>query len=1158
MATVTWNGGSGVWSLGGSSWSGTDMYGNSLPSYAWNNSEALATFNPSAATDVTISGPVVAHGVVIASGATGYVFNGSNGGVLTTTGSGIVAHESATFNVDVKIGAPQTWTIDSGKSLVIGGYLHTIISPLTLTSNGDTTISGSIDGGGTLNSMGDARAIAMNGSGTLHLTGAATYSVPLTLSSGYLSFEQNGASIANYTGVISGGGNGWVSKSNTGTVILSGANTYNCWTRLYNGVVQADVGVGLPSQSSLILNGGVFQSNSTTTYTDKFRNETSGTNRWLSWWDGGFAGGGGTLTVNLRGNGSAVDWTGNGDTGIGNSMKFGSPTAQNPVIFQNGLNLDGAVRAIYVDNNPNNANNYALMSGVIGNGAGGSASGLVKNGPGRLILTAVNTYGDGQGYDVGATQINQGELQADRGVGYSSNSGLILNGGVLQSNKLALRIGAGAGALEPLVAVERPAVIPLSFAQNRLWFVDQLQGPSAIYNMAVGLRLTGRLDAEPFGAALADVVARHESLRTLFPAVEGVPQQLVVALEQADVDWQFIDAAGWSASQLEQAIDTAVRDPFDLAAQIPLRARLFRITDDEHVLVAVVHHIAADGVSIAPLVRDLGVAYASRCAGQAPAWAPLAVQYADYTLWQRAQLGDLSDSDSPIAGQLAYWEDALAGMPERLQLPTDRPYPPVADYRGARVVVDWPVELQQRIAQVAREHNATTFMVVQAALAALLSKLSASSEVAVGFSIAGRSDPVLDELVGFFVNTLVLRVDVAGDPSVAELLAQVRGRSLAAYEHQDVPFEVLVERLNPTRSLTHHPLVQVVLAWQNFARQENGLASGLALGDLQVAQLPVDTCTARMDLTFALGEQWTDAGEPAGIGGTVEFRTDVFDAASIESLIERLERLLVALTADPTRRLSSIDLLDEAERVRLDGWGNRAALMRPVPPAASIPASFATQVAHAPEAVAVTCGERSWSYRELDEASNRLAHLLIGHGAGPGECVALMLSRSAEAIAAILAVLKTGAAYLPIDPAHPDARIEFMVADAAPMAVITTADLRSRLDARDMPIIDIDDPAIDAQPSTALPALAAENIAYLIYTSGTTGVPKGVAVTHHNVIRLLRSLDAEVPRAAVWSQCHSLAFDFSVWEIWGALLGGGRLVVVPSRWPAHRKTSTPC
>ena len=330
-------------------------------------------------------------------------------------------------------------------------------------------------------------------------------------------------------------------------------------------------------------------------------------------------------------------------------------------------------------------------------------------------------------------------------------------------------------------------------------------------------------------------------------------------------------------------------------------------------------------------------------------------------------------------------------MPERLQLPTDRPYPPVADQRGASVVVDWPAELQQRVARVAREHNATSFMVVQAALAVLLSKISASTDVAVGFPIAGRGDPALDELVGFFVNTLVLRVELAGDPTVAELLAQVRQRSLAAYEHQDVPFEVLVERLNPTRSLTHHPLIQVMLAWQN-SPGNNDPAAELALGDLQVTPLPVDTHTARMDLAFSLAEHFTEAGEPAGIGGAVEFRTDVFDAASIEALIERLQRVLVAMTADPTRRVSSMDLLDEGEHARLDEIGNRAVLTQPATTPVSIPVLFAEQVARAPEAVAVTFEGRSMTYRELDEAANRLAHLLAAHGVGPGQCVALLFN----------------------------------------------------------------------------------------------------------------------------------------------------------------------
>ena len=587
--------------------------------------------------------------------------------------------------------------------------------------------------------------------------------------------------------------------------------------------------------------------------------------------------------------------------------------------------------------------------------------------------------------------------------------------------QLAPRIGGETGRLEPLVAGERPAVVPLSFAQNRLWIIDQLQGPSPVYNMAVALRLGGRLDADVLGQALADVVGRHESLRTLFPAVEGIPRQLVVAPARADFGWDVVDAGGWPEGRLEEAIGTAVREPFDLATQIPLRARLFRISEVEHVLVAVAHHIAADGWSITPLVRDLDVAYAARCVGRAPGWAPLAVQYVDYTLWQREQLGDLSDADSRIGAQLAYWEQALAGMPERLVLPTDRPYPPVADYRGARVVVNWPVELQQQVARMAREHNATSFMVVQAALAALLSQLSASSDVAVGFPIAGRRDPVLDGLVGFFVNALVLRVEVAGDPSVAELLAQVRGRSLAAFEHQDVPFEVLVERLNPTRSLTYHPLVQVVLAWQN-----TDPSAELGLGDLQVTPLPVDTRTARMDLTFFLGERWTQAGELAGIGGEVEFRTDVFDAASIEVLIGRLERVVGAITADPGRRLSSIDVLDVGEYARLEGWGHRAVLTAPEPPGVSIPVVFAAQVARVPEAPAVTFEGRSWTYRELEEASNRLAHLLAGQGAGPGGCVALLLPRSAQAVVAMLAVLKTGSAYVPLDPGHPDARIGFV------------------------------------------------------------------------------------------------------------------------------------
>ncbi|WP_374025613.1 non-ribosomal peptide synthase/polyketide synthase [Mycobacterium sp. HNNTM2301] len=712
--------------------------------------------------------------------------------------------------------------------------------------------------------------------------------------------------------------------------------------------------------------------------------------------------------------------------------------------------------------------------------------------------------------------------------------------------QLAPRLTEGSDPLAPVVTNGRPAVIPLSFAQNRLWFIDQLQGPSPVYNMAVALRLHGRLDGpDALGAALADVLARHESLRTVFVAPEGTPQQIVIPADQADCGWQVIDATGWPAIRLDEAIHEVAHYPFDLAAEIPLQARLFRVAQDEHVLVAVVHHIAADGVSLTPLMRDLGVSYASRRAGQAPDWVPLPVQYADYTLWQRGQLGDFDDSHSRIAAELAYWEDVLGGMPERLELPTDRPYPLVADHRGATIAVDWPPSLQQQVTRLAREHNATSFMVIQAALTVLLSKLSANPDVAVGFPIAGRRDPALDDLVGFFVNTLILRIDLTADPTITDLLTQVRQRALAAYEHQDVPFEMLVERLNPTRSLSHHPLIQVMLAWQNFGDQEDDSAVGPVLGDLQVTSIPLDTQTARMDLTFSLAERWTQDGGPAGIGGRVEFRTDVFDAESIEALVDRLQRVLAALTADPTQRLSSIGLLRAGEPALLDEWSNRPALTAPTGMGPSIPVVFAEHVQRTPEAVAVTYSGQSLTYRELDDASTRLAHLLASHGARPGECVALLFPRCADGIVAMLGVLKTGAAYVPIDPAHSTARMDFVLADAAPIAVITTAELRTRLDGRDLPVVEVRDADVDSRSSTALPAPAAFNIAYIIYTSGTTGVPKGVGIPQHNVTWLTESLDKGLPPGQVWTQCHSSAFDYSVWEIFGALLTGRRLVVVP-------------
>ncbi|WP_443677669.1 amino acid adenylation domain-containing protein [Mycobacterium barrassiae] len=390
-----------------------------------------------------------------------------------------------------------------------------------------------------------------------------------------------------------------------------------------------------------------------------------------------------------------------------------------------------------------------------------------------------------------------------------------------------------------------------------------------------------------------------------------------------------------------------------------------------------------------------------------------------------------------------------------------------------------------------------------------------------------------------------MRVDLGGNPSVGEVLARVRASSLAAYEHQDVPFEVLVERLNPTRSLAHHPLVQVMLAWQNLPVAA-GAAAGLGLGEVCAEALPVATRTARMDLSFSLSERFSDDGAPAGITGTVEFRTDVYDPETIQTLIHRWQHLLTAMVDNPTQHLSSLSVVGGGECEVLSGWGNQAVLTRPASVGVSVPEMFSVQVAARSGEVALSCEGRSWTYGELDAASDRLAHLLAAQGARPGACVALLMPRSADAIVAMFAVLKSGAAYLPIDVSVPQSRLDFLVADAKPVAVLTTAELAPRLDGFDGVIIDVADPG-SVDPAVVVQAPTPDDLAYLVYTSGTTGVPKAVAVSHHNVTQLLESVFtgvSAVPGRA-WSQLHSYAFDLAVWEICCALLSGGRLVVVP-------------
>ncbi len=703
-------------------------------------------------------------------------------------------------------------------------------------------------------------------------------------------------------------------------------------------------------------------------------------------------------------------------------------------------------------------------------------------------------------------------------------------------------------------------MIPLSFAQQRLWFIAQLEGPSALYNVPVALRLTGELDAGALAAALADVAVRHEVLRTVFPTDGGQPCQQI--LDPAGLDWG-LEPVPVGADELAGVVAGICGEPFDLAVQVPLRARLLRLGAGEHVLVVVIHHIATDGWSAGPLGRDLSVAYAARRAGRAPGWAPLPVQYADYAIWQRELLGDLDDPDSLLAQQVAWWRAALAGMPEELALPAVRLRPPVPSHRGVTAALQVPAPVHAGLAALARGQGVTMFMVVQAALAVLLARLGGGSDIPVGSPVAGRTDEALDELVGFFVNTLVLRTDLTGDPSVGQLLGRVREFWLSALEHQDVPFERLVEVLAPDRSLGRHPLVQI-----NFALQNTGTAAAGAAGLPGIAATPVPAglAQAEFDLDIAMWEVTGGDGRPGGLRGAVIAAADLFDEETAQAIAVRLGRVLAAVAAGPQSRLHQIAVLEPAERSQLlAGWNDTAA---PVPEA-TVPELVAARAAACPDAVAVVCGDAVLSYGELDVRAARLARVLAGRGAGPESVVAVVMDRGPELVMVLLAVLRAGAAYLPVDPGYPAGRVAFMVADAAPVLVVATAAGAAALPGSVLAagaVLVVDEPAVPvavAGRAGDLPGgsgragvLRPGHLAYVIYTSGSTGVPKGVGVPHRGVVSLLGVLAGRFGLGAgdVWSWFHSFAFDFSVWEVWGALVSGGRLVVVPgevSRSPAE-------
>ncbi|MGW2649906.1 non-ribosomal peptide synthetase [Streptomyces sp. NPDC001393] len=658
-------------------------------------------------------------------------------------------------------------------------------------------------------------------------------------------------------------------------------------------------------------------------------------------------------------------------------------------------------------------------------------------------------------------------------------------------------------------------MIPLSYAQRRYWFLHQLEGGET-WNMPSALRLTGRLDQAALVAALRDVVERHEILRTTYVTdAAGEPHQRILPAAEAPVPVPVVDVL---PEDVDEAIAEAVAHEFDLAAEIPFRATLLRCSPEEHVLVLAIHHIATDGSSGAPLARDLAEAYAARRDGRAPGWEPLPVQYKDYTLWQREVLGDFADPDSLGAAQLDYWREELAGIPEPLTLPLDRPRSAEVSTEGGAVGFEVRTEVAAALEKLAAERGVTMAMVVQAALAVLLSRLGGGEDVPIGSPIAGRTDEALADLIGCFVNNLVLRVDLSGDPAFTDLLTQVRTKALAAYEHQDVPFDVLVESINPDRSTAYRPLFQVMCGWQNFAKPV------LEFPGLHVEFRQALTAKAMVDLFFSMT---TD--ETGTLYGDIQYGTKLFDRDTVEAMAARFARVLEQVAADPAMRVGDVDVLLAGERERLLTEVNDTA--EPTLEAGLVQA-VRRQVRATPRALAVIGEEESLTYQELDTRSNRLAHWLVERGVRAETLVAVRLPRTVNLMVALLAVLKAGAAYVPIDPDHPRARIDHILQQADPALVLDAGTLAGA-DCSGYP---------DTAPQVSV---RPENTQYVIYTSGSTGTPKGVTIPRGAVANFLASVRRRFPLAPGERMLFSttVSFDMANTELYLPFVCGATMVM---------------
>ncbi|MFQ6398317.1 non-ribosomal peptide synthase/polyketide synthase, partial [Nocardia sp. KC 131] len=715
---------------------------------------------------------------------------------------------------------------------------------------------------------------------------------------------------------------------------------------------------------------------------------------------------------------------------------------------------------------------------------------------------------------------------------------------------LAARLSThvGAGGRRALVAGPRPEQIPLSLAQQRMWFLNRFDMASAVNNLPLAIRLTGDLDVVALQQAVRDVVARHEALRTYYP--ETADGQGVQVILPAGAAAPALEPIAVTAADLNARIADVVLTGFDVTGGVPVRAELLRLESNEHVLVVVVHHISGDGWSMRPLARDVMAAYVARSRGEVPGWAPLPVQYADYALWQRETLGAEDDPESLIAKQTAYWTATLAGLPGRIDLPMDRPRPVAASNRGGVYPFSVDAALQQQLSELARAHGASSFMVVHAALVVLVGRLSGSADIAIGTPVAGRGEAELDDLIGMFVNTLVLRTPLDPNAPFTTLLAQTKDTDLGAFAHADVPFERLVDVLSPERSQAHHPLFQVALS---FEATGVGGATRVTLPGLELAAVDFDPGTAKFDLQLAVADP-----VDGGLALSWNYATDLFDAETVAALAERLMQILRRVAADPDVVVGDIDLLGEVERVDVtQRWvssGSDGGVGLFADAATDLSTLVDAVVAAHGDRVAVRFGDDELTYAELDQRANRLARNLIADGAGPGQLVAVILPRSLDLVVALLAVIKTGAGYVPIDPSYPADRIAYVLSDAAPAGVIVDGSVNVELP-DDVTVVSMDGfgsgsgDLVDAGPVTdsdRIAPLRASNTAYVIYTSGSTGRPKGVVVAHRNVVRLFANTDREFGFGPqdVWTLFHSSAFDFSVWELWGALLYGGTSVVV--------------